>query len=195
MLFCLRRGARGLLACSFCVTVQALAQAPAQQGVETAWDARKIIDAVSRNDEHLKPVLTAINPKEWYEQKGAASAYVIQWQTAQRQLNDVEVISKQVLANPDSLPGVLDLYFRLEALEESSRSVDEGAKKYADRQTADQLTRLVAGNFDTRQRLREYIRDLSTDLTANFKIADAEAQRCRGMISREPPPSNKRKTN
>lgn len=187
-----RSSAPCLFASLFCVAFAAEAQAP-QQGVETAWDARKIIDVVSRNDEQLKPVLGAIDPKEWYEKKGAASTYVIQWQTAQRQLNDVEVIAKQVALKPDSLPGVLDFYFRLEALEESARSVDEGAKKYADRPTSDQLTRLVAGNFDARQRLRDYIRDLSTDLEANFKIADAEAQRCRSMISREPQPSNNRK--
>jgi hypothetical protein len=57
------------------------------------------------------------------------------------------------------------------------------------------LAKLVAGNFDARQRLREYIRNLSADLEQNFKIADGEAQRCRGMISREPLPSRKRKSN
>lgn len=190
----MRRGGQALLAYCLCAVAQAAVQAQTQ-GVETAWDAKKIIDAVSKNDEQLKPVLGSINPKQWYEQKGAPSTYVIQWQTAQQELNDVEVTAKQVSLKPDSLPGVLDLYFRLEALEQSARSVDEGAKRYADRQTADQLTRLVAGNFDARQRLREYIRDLSTDLEANFKIADSEAQRCRGMISKEPLPSNKRKSN
>ncbi len=192
MLISMRRSAHVLLAFLLCAAIRSAAQTT---GVETAWDARKIIDSVSTNDQQLKPVLSAINPKEWYEQKGAASAYVIQWQTAQRELNDVEIVAKQVSLKPDGLAGVLDLYFRLEALEESARSVDEGAKRYADRQTADQLTRLGAANFDSTHRLREYIRDLSTDLEANFKIADAEAQRCRGMISKEPVPANRRKSN
>jgi hypothetical protein len=193
----MRRSGQALLACWVCAVAAQHAAAQMQPaGVETVWDARKIIDAVSKNDEQLKPVLGDLNPKQWYEQKGAPSTYVIQWQAAQRELNDVEVTKRQVSLKPDSLSGVLDLYFRMEALEESARSVDEGAKRYADRQTADQLTRLVAGNFDARQRLRDYIRDLSTDLESNFKIADEEAQRCRGMISREPIPSaGKRKSN
>jgi hypothetical protein len=196
MLICKRRSRHALLAFCLCAAAHISGQVQTQPaGVESAWDARRIIDSVSRNDEQLRPVLGAIDPKAWYEQKGAPSTYVIQWQTAQRQLNDLEITAKQVASKPDSLPGVLDLYFRLEALEESARAVDEGAKRYGDRQTADQLTRLVAGNFDARQRLRQYIQDLSADLEANYKIADSEAQRCRGMISREPLPSNKRKSN
>ena len=194
MVICVRSAAQALFLSLFCVSFPVAAQVPVQ-GVETPWDARRIIDAVVKNEEHLKPVLGAINPQEWYEKKGAPSTYVIQLQTAQRELSDVEITAKQVSDKPDSLPIVLDLYFRLEALEGSARSVDEGAKKYADRQTADQLTRLVADSFDARQRLREYIRSLSADLEQNFKIADSEAQRCRGMISKEPIPSSRRKSN
>jgi hypothetical protein len=195
MLIVVRRSGQALLASWLCAAAAHLPAQTQTQGVEAPWDARRIIDAVSKNDEQLKPVLGTMDPKQWYEQKGAPSTYVIQLQTAERQLNDVEITSKQVALKPESLPGVLDLYFRLEALEESARAVDEGAKRYGDRQSADQLTRLVAGNFDARQRLRQYIQDLSADLEANFKIADSEAQRCRGIISKEPVPSNKRKSN
>lgn len=167
---------------------------PPSQGVETSWDARKIIDGVVKDDQQLKPLLSALDPKEWYEKKGAASTYVIQWQTAQKQLSDLETTAQQVTRKVDSLPDVLDLYFRMEALEETTRSLSEGAKKYADRPTSDRLSKLVAGNFDNRQRLREYIRDLSADLEANYKIADSEAQRCRGIISKEPLPPKMRKS-
>jgi hypothetical protein len=194
MSFFVRRAAQVLLAFVFCICFPACARVQAE-GVEAPWDARKIVDAVVKNDEQLRPLLAVLNPQEWYEKKGAASAYVLQWQTAQRQLSDVEVTAKLVSQRPDSLPGVLDLYFRLEALETSARSVNDGAKKYAERSTADALAKLVAGNFDARQRLREYIRNLSADLEQNYKIADGEAQRCRGMISREPLPSVKRKSN
>jgi hypothetical protein len=194
MAISVRLAVQVLLASSFCITLPAAAQIQ-PQGLEPPWDARKVVDAVVKNDQQLKPLLGAINPQEWYEKKGAASTYVIQWQTAQRQLDDVEVTANRVSQRPDSLPLVLDLYFRLEALETSARSVNEGAKNYADRSTADALAKLVAGSFDARQRLREYIRNLSADLEQNFKIADGEAQRCRGMISREPLPSRKRKSN
>ena len=170
--------------------------APAPAGVETAWDARKIIEKVASANEQLKPVLASLSPKDWYEKKGAPSTYVVQWQTAQRQVSDVEITAQRFSQKTDSLPLGLDLYFRLEALETSARSVDEGAKRYVDPTTAAKLTSLVATSFDTRQRLRDYLRDLAADQEQNFKIADAEAQRCRGIISREPSTSsNRKKTN
>ena len=173
----------------------AVPAAPEQvvQGLETPWDARKIIANVLESEEQLKPVLASIDPKAWYEQKGAPSTYVLQWQTAQRQLSDVEITAKLLLQKTESLSTALDMYFRLEALETTTRSVNEGAQKYGSRVTADKLSQIIAHQFDNRQRLRDYIRDLATNLEQNFKIADEEAQRCRGMISREPPSSARKK--
>jgi hypothetical protein len=74
----------------------------------------------------------------------------------------------------------------LEALETTARSLEEGARRYGDRSTADQLSAAIAHNFNTRERFRDYISDLAKAQDQNFKVADEEAQRCRGMISREP---------
>ncbi len=102
--------------------------------------------------------------------------------------------AKLLSQQPESLSLALDMYFRLEALETTARSVDEGAQKYADRPTADRLDRVIAQNFGSRERLRDYIRDLASSTEQNFKIADEEAQRCRGIISKEPPPANSKRT-
>ena len=182
--------AAGLAVC-FVMQVGARQRA---SGLETPWDARKIVANVVAADEQLKPLLGAIDPKEWYEKKGAPSAYVIQWQTAQRQLTDVEVTSKLLSQKPESLSLALDVYFRLEALENSARSLNEGAQKYADRPTAEKLSVVIAHNFDSRQRLRDYIRDLAVSTEQNFKIADDEAQRCRAIISKEPPAAKGRRS-
>ncbi|MBV8828074.1 MAG: hypothetical protein JO108_02480, partial [Acidobacteriaceae bacterium] len=114
---------------------------------------------------------------------------ILQWQTAQRQVIDVSVVANQLMTKPENLPLALDLYFRLEALDVSARALNEGAQKYADPILAGKLGSLIARNFDGRQRFRDYIRDLATNLDQNFKIADQEAQRCRGTISKEPPSS------
>jgi hypothetical protein len=71
-------------------------------------------------------------------------------------------------------------------LEVTSRSLEEGVTRYGDRFTADQLGGLIARNFSRRERFRDYIRDLAASAEINFKLADEEAQRCRGMISKEP---------
>src|SRR5689334_10725044 len=142
------------------VAVTLLAQQPGQPaskpppptpaGVEAPWDARKIVAQVLQDNQQIKPLLTSLNPQDWYDKKGAPSTYILQWQTAQTQLSDVEVTGRLLLARPESLSEGLDVYFRLEALETSTRAVVEGAQRYGDRATADRLSQLTAKNFDSR---------------------------------------------
>jgi hypothetical protein len=158
----------------------------AYAGLESPEEARAIVTGVLKTNEQLKPVLAALNPQAWYEKKGAPSSYVVQWQSAQQQLNDVNTVGKLFLQHVDRLDTAMDLYFRLEALEFSSRALNEGAQRYADRPAADQLGTFVAHNFDSRQRFREYLKDLATSVEQNYKIADEEAQRCRALVSKGP---------
>jgi len=88
----------------------------------------------------------------------------------------------------------LDTYFRLEALEVAERALGEGVARYDTPATARDLNALIAHNFASRERIRGYIRDLASTTEENFKIADSEAQRCREMMSRQPIPSQARKS-
>jgi hypothetical protein len=165
----------------------AATEATAPVGLESPWDLRNILAALVKDNEQLRSLIAQLNPQQWYDQKGAPSTYVLQWTTAQRQVNDAVIASRLLSQNTESLSQALDTYFRLEALETSARSLDEGARKYADRATADKLGELIARNFSNRERFRDYLRDLASSKEQDFKIADAEAQRCRGMISKEAP--------
>ncbi len=124
-------------------------------------------------------------------EKGAPSTYNLQWQTAQDELRYVEIAGNTVLQHVDNVPSLLDLYFRMEALELTARSLDEGARQYAPRDQAQKLDAWVGQGFEARRRMREYMQDAATALDQNFKIADEEAQRCRAEITKVP--SSKRK--
>jgi hypothetical protein len=165
---------------------------PQTVGVENPWDVRTILAKINADNAELKPLLAGLKPQQWYDQKGAPSTYILQWQTAQQQLNDVSRESSQFAQKTDSLSLALDNYFRLEALDVTARSLEDGVRKYGERATADKLSQLIARNFNNRERFREYIRDLATSTEQNFKIADEEAQRCRGIISKEPASSSKK---
>ncbi len=167
--------------------------AKAESGLENPWDVRNIIDAIQKDSDKLRPVLAELNPQQWYEQKGAPFTYLLQWRTAQTQLNDIAASTRLLSQKTDDLSLALDEYFRLEALDVTSRSLAEGTRKYATRSVADQLDALIAHNFNSRERLRDYLKDLATNTQQNFKIADEEAQRCRGMISQEPPQNSKKR--
>jgi hypothetical protein len=155
-------------------------------GLESAWTLRTILDDLLKDNEKLEPLLAQMNPQEWVTKKGASDVYLQQWQVAHTQLNEVIAASKLLAQKTENLPLALDDYFRLEALEVTSRSLEEGVTRYGDRFTADQLGGLIARNFSRRERFRDYIRDLAANAEINFKLADEEAQRCRGMISKEP---------
>jgi hypothetical protein len=178
----------GNLAASFCFAQQ---PAPALKGIDTPWDVRKILDELTADNEKLRSVLATLNPHDWYSKKGAPTAYMQQLQMGQRQLNDVVISAKLLSQKTESLPLALDNYFRLEALEVTARSLGEGASRYGDRRAADQLNTLIAHSFTTRERFRDYIQDLAKSQEQNFRVADEEAQRCRGVISRQPSPARR----
>jgi hypothetical protein len=171
---------------------QSNSAAPPSAGLETPWDVRTILAKLNADTGELKPLLDSMKPQQWYDQKGAPSTYILQWQTAERQVNDVSEASKMLSQKTESLSLALDDYFRLEALDVTTRSLEEGVRKYGDRSTAERLSQLLARNFNNRERFRDYIRDLALSTEQNFKIADEEAQRCRGMISREPASGSKK---
>jgi hypothetical protein len=176
-----------LLAAALAASVQAQQIA----GVENNYDARKIIEAVIKSDQDLRPILSSLNTREWYESKGAPSTYNLQWQSAQNELHYVETAGNSVLQHVDSLPSLLDLYFRMEALELTARSLAEGARQYAPRDQAQTLDAWVGQGFEARRRMREYMQDVATEVEQNFKIADEEAQRCRAAITKVPPTKRK----
>jgi len=161
-------------------------------GLESPWDVRKILSDLTVQTGQLKPLLTELNPQQWAD-KGASSTYILQWQTSQRQLNDVLVSINRLSQKTESLSLALDTYFRMEALEITARSLNEGVGRYGPRAMADRLNAYVAHSFDSRERLRDYLEDLAASTEQNFKIADEEAQRCRGIISKETPATSKKK--
>ncbi len=168
-------------------------QAPAA-GLENPWDVRKIIADLENDTSNLEPLLRRINPQDWVYKKGAPDTYIVQWQSAQGQMNGVLSAARLFAQKTESLTLALDTYFRLEALEVAERALGEGVARYDTPATARELNALIAHNFASRERIRGYIRDLASTTEENFKIADNEAQRCREIMSKQPMPSQARKS-
>jgi hypothetical protein len=167
-------------------------QPSSDAGIETPWDARKLLSELNSRNQQLKPLLENMDPQAWYDQKGASGAFISQWHTAQDQLKYAEISVQKLSLDTESIAACLDAYFRMEALESTERSLLEGVRKYGERSVAEQLDQLIARNFNDRERFRTYMVDLSANKEHLFKIADKEAQRCRGMISKEAPPAAKK---
>jgi hypothetical protein len=171
-----------LLPVSLLLSIQT---ANAQASVSAPWDIKETIVALSAQTARIKPVLDQLTPDQWV-QKGAPDAYVAQWRSAQRELNDVDQASAALEKQPEKLSAALNVYFRLQALEARLTSLVDGVRTYQNPAVGDLIVGIVGENSGNRDKLREYISDLSVQKEQEFAIADKEAQRCRVQLNRQP---------
>ncbi len=160
-------------------------------GVASEWDARKMIDALSVQEQHLKPLMDQIHPTGWVS-KGASQTYIAQWSAAQTQLKYLISSSEAFARQPERLPLGLDTYFRMESVETSLGSLTEGVRKYQNPALASIMQSVIAENSTNRDRLRQYLEDLSKQKEEEFQVADSEAQRCRAALLAQPTSKTKK---
>jgi hypothetical protein len=159
--------------------------------VASEWDARKLIDALTAQAEHLKPLIDQVQPEAW-QSKGASETYVSQWNSAEAQLRYLIASSDAFSRQPDRLPLGLDAYFRMQAVESALGSLSEGVRKYQNPALASLMQSVIVENSTNRDRLRQYLQDLATQKEEEFQVADREAQRCRATLLQQPAPKTKK---
>lgn len=165
--------------------------AASDPGLESEWDARKLIDALTSQAKHLKPIIDQVQPADW-PSKGASETYIAQWNTAQAQLKYLIASSDAFARQPDRLPFGLDAYFRMQTVESTLGSLTEGVRKYQNPALASIMESVIAENSTNRDRLRQYLQDLATQKEQEFQVADREAQRCRAALLSQPAPKTKK---
>jgi hypothetical protein len=163
----------------------------AADGVASEWDARKLIDALSAQAQHLKPIVDQVNPSDW-QSKGASETYVAQWNSTQAQLKYLIASSEAFSRQPERLPLGMDVYFRMQSVESTLASLTEGVGKYQNPALASIMQSVIAENGTNRDRLRQYLVDLATQKEQEFQVADREAQRCRAALLKQPAPPTKK---
>jgi hypothetical protein len=164
-------------------------QTPASSGgVESEWDLKKMLDALSAGARRLKPLIEQANPQNWSDAQGAQS-YAPQWKAAQNEIQYLTLSADKLVKEPESLTVALEAYFRLQALDSSVSSLIEGIRKYQNPAVADLLQGSLVENLNNRERLKSYLTELAQTKEQEFKIMNKEAQRCRGIMSKQPPPS------
>jgi len=162
-----------------------------QPGVVPEWDIRKTLEAISSHANRLIPVLDQIDAKSWV-QKGAPDTYLAQLNGSRAQARALAKSAADLSRAPEKLSSQLEAFFRLHALETSIGSLAQGIRKYQNPALADLLAGIVAENGANRDKLQQYIVDLAAEKEQHCQVADREAQRCRGILSRQPYPPEKK---
>jgi len=170
-----------------CLLPLVLLPATFAQGVSADWDVTKSVAALSAQAARLKPILDQLTPQEWVA-KGAPQTYVQQWKSAGDELGYLVTSAKALEKQPERLTLALDTYFRLQALESRLSSLADGVRNYQNPAVGDLMLGVLAENSSNRDNLRQYITDLAAQKEQEFQVVDKEAQRCRGILTRQPAP-------
>ena len=160
-------------------------------GTETEWDLRKLLDNLSAGAKRVKPILDQANPQKWND-PASAQSYAPQWKTAQNEIQYLTGVTDTFAKQPERLTLALETYFRLQAMENTLSSFDEGMRKYGNPAVADLLEATVRANSNNREKLRQYLVELAQTKEQESQIMDKEAQRCRATLSKQPPPAANR---
>ena len=183
MSWCVPEWLRVSAVVALCSLPTALAQSG---GLSPEWDVRKNLDALAAQARRMKPLLDDLKPQEWVA-KGAPDTYVAQWKSAQSEIDSLVTTSENLAREPERLTVALEAFFRMESLESMLGSLSEGIGKYQNPALANLLRSLMTENATHREKLHRYIVELAAAKEQEFKVVDREAQRCRGLLSRQPP--------
>ena len=162
------------------IALPALAQ---QASVLTEYDAVQLFNQVATETAKLAPMIEQINTADWVS-KGAASTYAQLKEGALGQNRSIVRELKDLTQNPRKLSDCLTVLFRLQSMEMELISLDGGLRKYQNGALADLISSILAEGHRNRDKLRQYVVDLTQTKEQQFEVADKEAQRCRESISK-----------
>lgn len=155
---------------------------------------QKQLSSLANDVQRVKPVLEQLKPQDWVKQ-GAPPVYADQLKRTEAEIDYLIGTTKSLMVRPEKLTVALETFFRMQSVDAMLRSVAAGVRKYQNPAIADLLQSLIAGTTADRDNLREYIVELAADREQQFKVVDAEAQRCRASLARQPHPAAKSSDN
>ena len=107
-------------------------------------------------------VLDQLDARDWVS-KGASETYVDQLDSSKQQARALGDEAETLSRSPEKLSGSLQLFFRLEGLQNMINSLQEGARKYQGPQVAQALAAAYAEGGANRERFRSYIINLAAE--------------------------------
>jgi hypothetical protein len=160
------------------------------QGVAPEWDLKSNLSSLVTDVAKLQPLLKQVNPQDWVN-KGAPAAYAKQVQSAQNTVEHLINVTQALADRPERLSLALDAFFEMEKMDVLIGSVREAVRKYQSAEVADALNRQFAAHSVHKERLRQYVRELSRTREQEYEIVNEEAQRCRSAITKDAAPAPK----
>jgi hypothetical protein len=161
-------------------------------GLQPDWDISVVLGEISAHATRMLPTLDKVDAKGWVA-KGASETYLTQLQSSKDQARAIANDAKVLARNPEKLSDCLQLFFRIQGLDQMIESLAGATRKYQSPEFAEELVSQSAENGTNRDRFQTYIVSLATQREQECAIMDKEAQRCRSIVATQPPRSTGKK--
>ncbi|HLY18582.1 MAG TPA: hypothetical protein VKR61_15225 [Bryobacteraceae bacterium] len=169
---------------AMCATAQ-------DKGIEPDWDIRPVLKEIAGHAQRMIPTLEQIDA-QGMAKNGAPDTYLTQLNESKVQAKALATEALALANSPEKLSADLATFFRMQSLEKTLFSIEEGIRKYWNPAIADLLNSQMAANGPNRDRFQRYILDLAATHEQECAVMDREAQRCRGMLAKQPPKTEKK---
>ena len=185
-----------LLLCAAALSAQTPTQSPPPQqtpaGLETDWEMGTMLKDIAAQAGRLAPVLDRVDARSWVDQ-GASETYAEQLQSVRDQNRALGEGAAALARNPEQLSPLLDVFFRMQAIDSMLQSVEEGIRRYGSKPDAQLLAQTHAESGANRDRLQRYIVNLAAEREREYAAMDREAQRCRAVVTAPKTSAGKKK--
>jgi hypothetical protein len=130
-------------------------------------------------------MLRQLNPADWVA-KGAAETYVTQWNAALSAIDSIRIDMTNLGQRPDQMSEELKALFRIGSYHQGLRSLMGAVRRYQNPALADLIESVAAEDQGDIDRMQQYVAELSVEKERQLDLMNEEAQRCRGLLSRQP---------
>jgi hypothetical protein len=169
----------------------ALCAAAQDKGVEPDWDIRPVLKEIAAHAQRMVPILEQIDATAMTK-NGASDTYIAQINESKVQAKALATEAALLANSPDKVSADLSTFFRMQSLEKTLISIEEGIRKYWNPAVADLLAGEMSQNGANRERFQRFILDLAAEKEQECAVMDHEAQRCRGVLAKQPPKTEKK---
>lgn len=166
------------------------ASASAQITAGQVLDPQQLQEMFTRLSEHsskLAPMLDQVRVDEWVA-KGAPDAYKSQLALCRRMLPEMNAETAVIAQHPDKLTDSMKVLFRRLTFHRTLDSLMGGLRRYQNPALADLILSVASEDQSDLETFQRYLLDTATTREEEFGIVDREAQRCRGLLLKQPPP-------
>jgi len=148
-------------------------------------EIKAALAGVAQHAGRIDGMLRELDPASWTA-KGAPATYAAQFETTLREIESIRIEMSTLGQKPDQMSGELKALFRIGSYHQRLRALMGAVRQYQNPALADLIESVSAEDQSDVDRIQQYLVELSTDRDREYDLVNAEAQRCRGILSKQP---------